>query len=148
MVPQDTVAQGEGLRLVRPHQEPEKCKISDLGSTHFYTWLTCAVSLRTPQGCFSWLCQKLGCRWGQYIAMRSPGPSCSWCLWENQLKSSKILYTCLLFLSAEATGPLYFYLFIWTGIWTQGFILAKQALYHLSHAASSFCSGYFGDGDS
>jgi hypothetical protein len=37
-------------------------------------------------------------------------------------------------------GPLLF--FDRTGIWTQGFALAKQALYHLS----PFFSGYFGDG--
>jgi hypothetical protein len=28
----------------------------------------------------------------------------------------------------------------------QGFALAKQVLYCLSHSSSSFCSGYFGDG--
>jgi hypothetical protein len=28
----------------------------------------------------------------------------------------------------------------------QGFALTKQALYHLSHTSSPFCSGYFGDG--
>jgi hypothetical protein len=32
-----------------------------------------------------------------------------------------------------------------TGVWIQGFALAKQALYHLSHTSSPFCSGYFGD---
>jgi hypothetical protein len=31
------------------------------------------------------------------------------------------------------------------GVWTQGFALAKQALYCLSHTFSPFCSGYFGD---
>jgi hypothetical protein len=30
-------------------------------------------------------------------------------------------------------------------IWTQGFELAKQALYHLSHISSPFGFGYFGD---
>jgi hypothetical protein len=29
----------------------------------------------------------------------------------------------------------------------RAFTLAKQALYHLSHTSSPFCSGYFGDGD-
>jgi hypothetical protein len=40
-----------------------------------------------------------------------------------------------------------FYLFIfgWTRVWTQGFTLVKQALYHWSHASSSICSGYFGE---
>jgi hypothetical protein len=32
-----------------------------------------------------------------------------------------------------------------TGVSTLGFMLAKQALYHLSHTSSSFCSGYFED---
>jgi hypothetical protein len=27
-----------------------------------------------------------------------------------------------------------------------GYALAKQALYHLSHTSSAFCSGYFTDG--
>jgi hypothetical protein len=29
---------------------------------------------------------------------------------------------------------------------TQGFALAKQAIYCLSHTSGPFCSGYFGDG--
>jgi hypothetical protein len=33
-----------------------------------------------------------------------------------------------------------------TGIWTQGFVLTNLVLYFLSHTASLFCSGYFGDG--
>jgi hypothetical protein len=33
-----------------------------------------------------------------------------------------------------------------TGVWTQGFALAKQALNSLSQTSSSFYSGYFGDG--
>jgi hypothetical protein len=28
---------------------------------------------------------------------------------------------------------------------SEGFVLAKQALYHLSHNSSPFCSGYFED---
>jgi hypothetical protein len=32
------------------------------------------------------------------------------------------------------------------GVWTQGFTIAKQALYCLSHSSSPFCSDYFGDG--
>jgi hypothetical protein len=31
------------------------------------------------------------------------------------------------------------------GIWTQGFMFAKQMWYHLSHISSPFCSGYFAD---
>jgi hypothetical protein len=30
-------------------------------------------------------------------------------------------------------------------VWTQGFVLAKKALYHLSHIFSPFCSDYFKD---
>jgi hypothetical protein len=30
-------------------------------------------------------------------------------------------------------------------LWAQGFTLAKQTLYCLSHTSSAFCSGYFGD---
>jgi hypothetical protein len=33
-----------------------------------------------------------------------------------------------------------------TGVLTQGFTPAKQALYCLSHISNPFCSGYFGDG--
>jgi hypothetical protein len=32
------------------------------------------------------------------------------------------------------------------GVGTQGFTLANQVLYCLSHTSSLFCSGYFGDG--
>jgi hypothetical protein len=39
-----------------------------------------------------------------------------------------------------------FFFFGGIGVWTQGFALAKQALYYLSHTFSPFCSGYFGDG--
>jgi hypothetical protein len=31
------------------------------------------------------------------------------------------------------------------GVWTQGFALARQAVYHLSHASNPFSSGHFGD---
>jgi hypothetical protein len=30
-----------------------------------------------------------------------------------------------------------------TGAWAQGFMLTRQAVYHLSHTFSLFCSGYF-----
>jgi hypothetical protein len=30
-----------------------------------------------------------------------------------------------------------------TRVWTQDFTFARQALYHLSHASSPFCSSYF-----
>jgi hypothetical protein len=35
-----------------------------------------------------------------------------------------------------------------TGIWIQGFTLAKQVLYTWATTSSPFYSGYFGDGDS
>jgi hypothetical protein len=40
----------------------------------------------------------------------------------------------------------FFLFFGWTGVWTQGFVLAKQVLYSLSYASSPFCSGCFEDG--
>jgi hypothetical protein len=33
-----------------------------------------------------------------------------------------------------------------TRVWTLGFVLAKQVLYHLRHTSRLFCSGYFRDG--
>jgi hypothetical protein len=36
--------------------------------------------------------------------------------------------------------------FCGTRIWNQGFSLAKQVLYYLSHTSSPFCSSYFGNG--
>jgi hypothetical protein len=38
-----------------------------------------------------------------------------------------------------------FYFFGGARIWTHGFRLAKQMLYHLNHASGPFCSGYFGE---
>jgi hypothetical protein len=40
----------------------------------------------------------------------------------------------------------FFFFFGTTGTGTQGFTLARQSLYHLSHTYSPFCSGYFGKG--
>jgi hypothetical protein len=37
----------------------------------------------------------------------------------------------------------FFSLFVGAGVWTQGFTLAKEAIYHLSHISSPFCFGYF-----
>jgi hypothetical protein len=42
--------------------------------------------------------------------------------------------------------PTFFFFFCGTGVWTQDFELAKQALCHLSHTFSPFYSGYFRDG--
>jgi hypothetical protein len=39
----------------------------------------------------------------------------------------------------------FFFFFCGTGVWTQGFTLARQALYHLRHHSSPFWSDYFGD---
>jgi hypothetical protein len=39
-----------------------------------------------------------------------------------------------------------FFFFDGAGVWTQGFVFAKQELYPLSHTSSPFCFGYFGDG--
>jgi hypothetical protein len=44
------------------------------------------------------------------------------------------------------TLQLKFLCFGGTGVYTQGFALAKQVLYCLSHTFSPFCSGYFGEG--
>jgi hypothetical protein len=41
--------------------------------------------------------------------------------------------------------PPFFFWWIWT-VWTQGFTLAGQMLYHLSHTCSPFCMVIFGDG--
>jgi hypothetical protein len=35
------------------------------------------------------------------------------------------------------------YVRVITGVWTQGFVLARQALHCLSHSPSPFCIGYF-----
>jgi hypothetical protein len=39
---------------------------------------------------------------------------------------------------------LFIYLFGSTGVWIQGLVLARQALYCWSNASSSFCFGYLG----
>jgi hypothetical protein len=38
-----------------------------------------------------------------------------------------------------------FFFFGGTGVWTQGFALVRQVLYHLSDTFIRSCSGYFGD---
>jgi hypothetical protein len=37
----------------------------------------------------------------------------------------------------------HFFLFSETGVWTQGFVLVKQVLYHLTDSCSPFCSDNF-----
>jgi hypothetical protein len=39
----------------------------------------------------------------------------------------------------------FFFFFFENGVLKQVFMLAKQALYRLSHTSSAFCSGYFED---
>jgi hypothetical protein len=56
------------------------------------------------------------------------------------------LWLCLWLFSWGFEGQFFFFFFCGTEIWMQGFTLAKQALYWLSHTTSPFCSGYFGDG--
>jgi hypothetical protein len=41
---------------------------------------------------------------------------------------------------------IYWVIFGRTGVWTEALVFAKLVLYHLSHASSPFCSGYFEDG--
>jgi hypothetical protein len=43
------------------------------------------------------------------------------------------------------TKPGFFFFFCGTGVWAQVFALARQAIYHLHHTSSPFCSGYSGD---
>jgi hypothetical protein len=39
------------------------------------------------------------------------------------------------------------YTFSWEWVWTQGFVILKQALYHLTtYTSNPFCFGYFRDG--
>jgi hypothetical protein len=47
---------------------------------------------------------------------------------------------------AHQWNSFFFFGFVCIGVWTQGFTLARQALFHLSHSTSPFvCSGYFGN---
>jgi hypothetical protein len=67
-------------------------------------------------------------------------PKCSRWLWRGIGKLPILCYLIIVW-----------YLFVCmygTGVWTQDFMLATQAVYHLSHTSSPFCSGYFGEGAS
>jgi hypothetical protein len=44
----------------------------------------------------------------------------------------------------EIKSFIYFFLFAGMGVGTQDFVLAKKALYGLSHTSTSFCFGYYG----
>jgi hypothetical protein len=60
-----------------------------------------------------------------------------WLVWANLEIHSSILCNCIInFLILQ---DCIIYLFIYFGVWTQGFTLAKQALYLLSHNSSPFC---------
>jgi hypothetical protein len=54
-----------------------------------------------------------------------------------------------LLLESLSLPPLFFcfvlFCFCGTGVWTQTFMFAKQALYHLIHTSNPFCSCYFGN---
>jgi hypothetical protein len=65
-----------------------------------------------------------------------------------ELACAKALWLCFSFLyilspSFTVTAFKFFFFFWWTGVWTQGFALAKQVLYLFSHASSPFCAGCF-----
>jgi hypothetical protein len=49
----------------------------------------------------------------------------------------------LALLSQSGHDLLYFIFLVGQGFEPQGFMLAKQTLYHLSHSSSLFCPGYF-----
>jgi hypothetical protein len=40
----------------------------------------------------------------------------------------------------------FFFFLVIRGFELRAYVLARQELYHFSHASSPFCSGYFGDG--
>jgi hypothetical protein len=83
----------------------------------------------------------------------SPG-TCFSQIWRPSIEYFKHVcshWTPVLFLSLVSTMNTWdqvFFLFFGfggTGVWTWGFSLAKQVLYHLSYTSSSFGCGYFGD---
>jgi hypothetical protein len=55
--------------------------------------------------------------------------------WDIIFTETGVFFIWLLLFSPP---PLFFFFFCSTGVWTQGFILARQALYHLSHVPSPF----------
>jgi hypothetical protein len=73
-------------------------------------------------------------------------------LWHNRFQVNLYFHDCTrnLSFSLRSTGQLVDFfvvvVFFSTGVWSQGLILARQALYHLIHSSSSFfCVGYFQD---
>jgi hypothetical protein len=67
--------------------------------------------------------------------------SCSLFFWRSECDETLCFVAC-----QKCCGSHHYFFFCGTGIWTQGFALAKQTPYHFSHNSSSFCSCYFGDG--
>jgi hypothetical protein len=61
----------------------------------------------------------------------------------HQLFASSLLDKCHTIWAPPPAQPWYSFFFGRTRIWIQGFMLAKQVFYHLSHTSSPFCSGYF-----
>jgi hypothetical protein len=55
------------------------------------------------------------------------------------------LVVSVMYLKWNWISLLFIFLFLWDGVWTQGFALTKQELYCLSHTTAYFCSGYFGN---
>jgi hypothetical protein len=47
--------------------------------------------------------------------------------------------------SGNTRMNIFFFLFGGAGVWYQGIVPTRKALYCTSHATSPFCSGYFGD---
>jgi hypothetical protein len=84
-----------------------------------------------------------------FLGSRPGGVSCS--LGEIQVLSSVYSWKELcLSLSGRAQEGFVVFCFVFlsvfdsTRVWTQGFMITRQALYHFSHASSPFSPGYFG----
>jgi hypothetical protein len=90
-----------------------------------------ALAFTWPEPAWEW-CQR-GEQQSQEVTI--PGAACSSCA----EVSSQV--RCFSWIKRQI--PFNSFLFLETGVWTQGFVLAKWELYCLSHT-SSF--GYFGDG--
>jgi hypothetical protein len=63
----------------------------------------------------------------------------------NRQDSLKILFYSVWVLHGYWYFLYYSYSFSASDVWPQGFVIAKQVLYCLSHTPSAFYCGYFGD---
>jgi hypothetical protein len=63
----------------------------------------------------------------------------------NKMYSNITDFLCFCFLALFIYSFIHLFIFGSTGFWTRGFMLARQALYFLSHVSSPLCSDYFGD---